>query len=165
MWSGTNHADGHPKTLYSNGKILYNKNNKPRRGQQTKKENTAMGKFVVKQVKTGMVFNLKAGNGEVIATSEIYTTEAACMNGIESIRRNAIEAKLEDQTVEGYEAVTNPKFEVYTDKAGEFRFRLKAKNGEIIAVGEGYKTKASCLNGIDSIRRNAPEASVEKVES
>lgn len=124
-----------------------------------------MGKFVVKQVKTGMVFNLKAGNGEVIATSEIYTTEAACMNGIESIRRNAIEAKLEDQTVEGYEAVTNPKFEVYTDKAGEFRFRLKAKNGEIIAAGEGYKTKASCLNGIDSIRRNAPEASVEKVES
>ena len=81
--------------------------------------------------------NLKAGNGEVIATSEIYATEAACMNGIESIRRNAIEAKLEDQTVEGYEAVTNPKFEVYTDKAGEFRFRLKAKNGEIIATGLG----------------------------
>lgn len=49
------------------------------------------------------------------------------MNGIESIRRNAIEAKLEDQTVEGYEAVTNPKFEAYTDKAGEFRFRLRAK--------------------------------------
>ena len=96
-----------------------------------------MGKFVVKQVKTGVIFNLKADNGEVIATSEIYTTEAACMNGIESIRRNAVEAKLEDQTVEGYEAVTNPKFEVYTDKAGEFRFRLKAKNGEIIAVGEG----------------------------
>ena len=89
--------------------------------------------------------NLKAGNSEVIATSEIYATEAACMNGIESIRRNAVEAKLEDQAVEGYEAVTNPKFEVYTDKAGEFRFRLKAKNGEIIAVGEGYKTKASCL--------------------
>lgn len=133
--------------------------------QQTKKEHTAMGKFGVKQVKTGVIFNLKAGNGEVIATSEIYATEAACMNGIESIRRNAIEAKLEDQTVEGYEAVTNPKFEVYTDKAGEFRFRLRAKNGEIIAVGEGYKTKASCLNGIDSIRRNAPEASVEKVES
>ena len=126
-----------------------------------------MGKFVVKQVKTGVIFNLKAGNGEVIATSEIYATEAACMNGIESIRRNAIEAKLEDQTVEGYEAVTNPKFEVYTDKAGEFRFRLKAKNGEIIAVGEGYKTKASCLNGIDSIRRNEPvdldtEAASEK---
>ena len=139
-----------------------------------------MGKFVVKQVKTGVIFNLKAGNGEVIATSEIYATEAACMNGIESIRRNAIEAKLEDQTVEGYEAVTNPKFEVYKGMTNPihravvpsmYRAILKetvcasiTKNGEIIAVGEGYKTKASCLNGIDSIRRNAPEASVEKVE-
>ena len=124
-----------------------------------------MGKFVVKQVKNGVMFNLKAGNGEVIATSEIYTTEAACMSGIESVRKNAVEAKLEDQTVAGYETVTNPKFEVYADKTGEFRFRLKARNGEIIAVGEGYKAKASCLNGIDSVRRNAPDASVEKLEA
>ena len=124
-----------------------------------------MGKFVVKQVKNGVMFNLKAGNGEVIATGEIYTTEAACMNGIESVRKNAVEAKLEDQTVAGYETVANPKFEVYADKTGEFRFRLKARNGEIIAVGEGYKAKASCLNGIDSVRRNAPDASVEKLEA
>ena len=124
-----------------------------------------MGKFVVKQVKNGVMFNLKAGNGEVIATSEIYTTEAACMNGIESVRKNAVEAELEDQTVAGYETVANPKFEVYADKTGEFRFRLKARNGEIIAVGEGYKAKASCLNGIDSVRRNAPDASVEKLEA
>ncbi len=119
-----------------------------------------MGKFVVKEVKTGFKFDLKAGNGEVIATSEVYTTEKACLNGIESVRKNAVEAKLEDQTVENYEAVTNPKFEVNVDKAGEFRFRLKARNGEIVATGEGYKAKASCLNGIDSIRRNAPEAEV-----
>ena len=123
-----------------------------------------MGKFVVKPTKTGFVFNLKAGNGEVIAVSEVYTTETACMNGIESVRKNAVEAKLEDQTVEGFEKVTNPKFEVYVDKAGEFRFRLKARNGEIVVVGEGYKAKASCLNGIDSIRRNAPEAEVVKAE-
>ena len=120
-----------------------------------------MGKFVVKATKIGFVFNLKAGNGEVIATSEVYTTEAACMKGVESVRKNAAEAKLEDQTVA---AVTNPKFEMYTDKAGEFRFRLKARNGEIIAVSEGYKAKVSCLNGIDSVRRNAPSAAVEKVE-
>ncbi len=119
-----------------------------------------MGKFVVKEVKTGFKFDLKAGNGEVIATSEVYTTEKACLNGIESVRKNAVEAKLEDQTVENYEAVTNPKFEVYVDKAGEFRFRLKARNGEIVATGEGYKAKASCLNGIESIRKNAPEAEV-----
>jgi len=123
-----------------------------------------MGKFVVKTTKTGFVFNLKAGNGEVIAVSEVYSTEDSCMNGIESVRKNAVAAKLEDQTVEGFETVTNPKFEVYTDKAGEFRFRLKARNGEIIAVGEGYKAKASCLNGIDSIRRNAPDAEVVKLE-
>jgi uncharacterized protein YegP (UPF0339 family) len=123
-----------------------------------------MGKFVVKATKTGFVFNLKAGNGEVIATSEIYTTEAACMKGVESVRNNAANAKLEDQTVAEVSAVTNPKFELYTDKAGEFRFRLKARNGEIIAVSEGYKAKASCLNGIDSVRRNAPDAAVEKPE-
>lgn len=120
-----------------------------------------MGKFVIKETKNGgFVFNLKAGNGEVIAVSETYSALPTCKNGIESVRKNAVEAKIEDQTVENFEKVTNPKFEVYTDKAGEFRFRLKAKNGEIIATGEGYKAKASCLNGIDSIRRNAPEAEV-----
>ena len=123
-----------------------------------------MGKFVVKATKTGFVFNLKAGNGEVIATSEVYTTEAACMKGVESVRNNAADAKLEDQTVAEVAAVTNPQFELYTDKAGEFRFRLKARNGEVIAASEGYKAKASCLNGIDSVRRNAPDAAVEKPE-
>ncbi|MBQ7147014.1 MAG: YegP family protein [Lachnospiraceae bacterium] len=120
-----------------------------------------MGKFVMGPTKNGgFRFNLKAGNGEVIATSETYSTDSACKAGIESVRKNAAEAKLEDQTVENFEKVTNPKFEVYQDKAGEFRFRLKAGNGEIIAVGEGYKAKASCLNGIESIRKNAPEAEV-----
>ncbi|MCB1164103.1 MAG: YegP family protein [Candidatus Krumholzibacteriia bacterium] len=52
------------------------------------------------------------------------------------------------------------KFEIYTDKAGEFRFRLKAANGQVIAVGEGYKSKDACLNGIESIKKNAPDAKV-----
>ena len=124
-----------------------------------------MGKFVVKATKTGFVFNLKAGNGETIATSEVYTTEAACMKGIESVRKNAADAKPEDQTAADVVAVTNPKFEVYTDKGGEFRFRLKARNGEVIAASEGYKAKVSCLNGVDSVRRNAPDAAVEKLEA
>ncbi len=124
-----------------------------------------MGKFEVKETKNGgFVFNLKARNGEVIAVSQTYKDEKNCLNGIESVRKNAVDAKLEDQTVENFETVTNPKFEVYTDKAGEFRFRLKARNGEIIVTGEGYKAKASCLNGIDSIRRNAPDSPVVKVE-
>ncbi|GCE00144.1 YegP family protein [Embleya hyalina] len=52
------------------------------------------------------------------------------------------------------------KFEMYTDKAGKFRFRLKAGNGQIIAVGEAYETRAACMNGIDSIKRNAADAKV-----
>jgi len=52
------------------------------------------------------------------------------------------------------------KFEVYTDKSGEYRFRLKAGNGEIIAVGESYKQKAGCINGIESIKKNAPDAEI-----
>lgn len=122
-----------------------------------------MGKFVVKQTATGIKFDLKANNGEIIASSEVYTTEAACLNGIESVRNNCV-GEIEDQTAEGFETVKHPKFEMYLDKAGEFRFRLKARNGEIIATSEGYKAKAGCLNGIDSVKRNAPDAPVEKAE-
>ncbi|MEN8614271.1 YegP family protein [Dehalogenimonas sp. THU2] len=53
------------------------------------------------------------------------------------------------------------KFELYQDKAGEFRFRLVASNGQTIAVSEGYKAKASALNGIESVKTNAPTASIE----
>ncbi len=123
-----------------------------------------MGKFVVKNTKTGVKFDLKATNGEVIATSEVYSKEASCKAGIASVKKNAPVAAVENQTVEGYAVEKHPKFEVYTDKAGEFRFRLKATNGQIIAVGEGYKKLASCLNGIDSVKRNAPDAPIVKEE-
>ena len=119
-----------------------------------------MGKFVLKTVATGYKFDLKAGNGEVIATSEVYTTEAACKNGIESVAKNAPVAGVEDKTVEGFEAVKHPKFEMYVDKAGEFRFRLKATNGQVIAVSEGYTSKAGCENGIASVKKNAADAEV-----
>ena len=121
-----------------------------------------MGKFVIRNTKTGIKFDLKAKNGEVIATSEVYKSETACKNGIASVQKNAVVAAVEDQTVEGFEKAKHPKFEIYADKAGEFRFRLKATNGQIIAVGEGYKTKASCLNGIESIKKNAPDAEIVK---
>ena len=124
-----------------------------------------MGKFVIKQAKSGFMFNLKAGNGEIIATSEIYTTLDACKNGIASVQKNAPIAAIEDQTKADFQTEKNPKFEVYADKRGEFRFRLKAANGQIIAVGEGYKAKASCLNGIASIVKNAPDAAVVTEEA
>ncbi len=123
-----------------------------------------MGKFVIRETKTGIKFDLKAGNGEVIATSEVYASEAACRNGVASVMKNAPVAAVENQTVEGYAVEKHPKFEVYADKAGEFRFRLKATNGQIIAVSEGYKAMANCLNGIESVKKNAVDAPVEKVE-
>ena len=123
-----------------------------------------MGKFVIKTVASGIKFDLKAGNGEVIATSEVYTSKSACENGIESVRKNAPVAAIEDQTIEGFATEKNPKFEVYKDNKGEYRFRLKATNGQIIATGEGYVAKASCLNGVESVRRNAPEAPVDEAE-
>ena len=119
-----------------------------------------MGKFVVKETVTGVKFDLKAGNGQVIATSEVYSSEAACLNGIESVKKNAPVAAVEDQTKEGFATEKNPKFEVYTDKAGEFRFRLTASNGQTIAVSEGYTAHANCLNGIESVKENAPDAEV-----
>ena len=120
-----------------------------------------MGKFVIKTMKNGeFTFSLKATNGqEILAAGEGFKTLATCKNSIESVKKNAL-AHVEDQTVEGFETLTHPKYEVYLDKAGEYRFRLKARNGEIIAVSEGYVAKASCLNGIESVRKNAAEAEV-----
>ena len=122
-----------------------------------------MGKFEIKTTDAGYRFNLKAGNGEIIATRQTYKSLDSCKNGIESVKKNAPIANLEDQTKEGFAEEKNPKFEVYVDKAGEFRFRLKAKNGEIIATGEGYKALAGCKNGIESIRKNAPDAEIKEV--
>ena len=120
-----------------------------------------MSKFVIREVPSGIKFDLKATNGQVIATSEVYESKAACENGIASVRKNAPIAKLEDQTVEKYKTATNPKFEMYEDKGGAYRFRPKSRNGQIIATSENYTTKAACENGIASVRKNAPEAEVE----
>lgn len=119
-----------------------------------------MGKFVIKTTASGVKFDLKAGNGQVIATSEVYESEAACKNGIESVKKNAPLAGIENQTEEGYEAAKCPKFEIYADKAGEYRFRLKATNGQIIATSEGYKALSGCMNGIESVKENAVDADV-----
>ena len=124
-----------------------------------------MGKYVVKSTKNGgFKFDLKATNGQVIATSQVYKRKETCLKGVESVRKNAPAAGVEDQTVEGFEVLKHPKFEVYQDKAGEYRFRLKARNGEIILASEGYKEKKSCLSGIESVKKNAPDAEVVRAE-
>ena len=123
-----------------------------------------MGKFVIKKTNTGYNFNLKANNGETIATSEVYTTLDAARNGVASVAKNAPIANLEDQTLADFEVAKHPKFEIYKDKSEQFRFRLKAKNGQVISASEGYKSKKSCENGIASVRKNAAEADITVAE-
>ena len=125
-----------------------------------------MGKYVINKTAAGYTFGLKAANGETIATGgDVYSGIDSVRSGIKSVETNAPAAAVEDQTVEGYRTVKNPKFEIYSDKAGEFRFRLKAKNGQVIAVSEGYTSKANCKNGIESVKKNSVNSPViEPVE-
>ena len=105
-----------------------------------------MGKFVISQRKNGEYqFNLKAGNGQVILTSEGYTTLAACKNGIESVKKNSQE---------------DARFERKEAKDGSPFFNLKATNGQVIGKSEMYSSTAACENGIESVKKNAPEAEV-----
>jgi len=126
-----------------------------------------MGKFVIKKTPSGgFNFSLYAANMEKIAvSSQIYTTKSACKNGMASVGKHAVkcisEGKIEDQTLKKVENKTCPKFEIYLDKAGLFRYRLIASNGESIAMSEdGYKSKSGCINGIKSVSVNAPDAEI-----
>ena len=118
-----------------------------------------MGKFVIRKVQSGVKFDLFAVNGEKIATSEVYDTLSACRKGMESMIKNVEKAHFCDLT-QG-ETAANPRFEIYQDRAGEFRFRLRARNGKVIASSEGYSGKAGCLAGVESVRQNAPIAVIE----
>ena len=118
------------------------------------------GKFIVMRArKDRFVFKLKAGNGEIIAVGNAYPSADACQKDVEAVKACAL-APIEDQTVHGYQQLPHPKYEVYKDEAGEFRFRLKGSDGKLLATGEGYTAKASCFNGIASIGRNAPQAQI-----
>ena len=117
--------------------------------------------FETYQDKSGKYrFRLKAANGEVIASGEGYASMRGCLNGIESIKKNAPEAKMVDEG----KKVGGPVFEIFKDKSGQHRFRLKAANGEIIAVSEGYTSKDRCLDGIASVEKNASIAKIVEVK-
>lgn len=105
-----------------------------------------MGKFFVTLRKNGEYqFNLKATNGQVILTSEGYTTKAACLNGVESVKKNSpVEAR----------------YEVKVAKNGKPFFNLKATNGQVIGASQMYSSERSMKNGIASVMNNAPEAPV-----
>lgn len=106
-----------------------------------------MGKFAISTRKNGeFQFNLKAGNGEVILTSEGYTTRTGCENGIASVKKNC-----------GDDA----RYDRKTSSNGKHYFNLKASNGQVIGTSEMYESATSMENGIASVKKNAPKATVE----
>lgn len=108
-----------------------------------------MGKFEVKTDNSGEFrFNLKAANGQVILSSEGYTTKAACENGIESVKKNSQD---------------DARFERKTAKNGKHYFNLKASNGQVIGSSQMYADESGMENGIESVKKNAPGAPVEEV--
>lgn len=118
------------------------------------------GKFEIYVDKKGEFrFRLKAANGEPIGTSEGYSSKSACANGIDAVRRHSAKAEIVDEG-----AGKCPKFEIYTDKKGEFRFRLVASNGEPILASESYKAKASAINGCEAVKKSAADADVSEAE-
>ncbi len=104
-------------------------------------------KFEIKKASDGQFyFNLKAGNGEIILTSEMYKAKASALNGIESVKKNAPH---------------DERYERKADKAGHPRFNLKAANGEVIGASESYSSESAREHGIESVKKNAPEATTD----
>lgn len=103
-----------------------------------------MGKFVVSTRNNGeFQFVLKASNGQVILSSEGYTTKPACLKGIESVKKNSLVEK---------------RFDILESKNGKSYFTLRATNGQIIGSSEMYESLSGCKNGIQSVMKNASEA-------
>ena len=106
-----------------------------------------MGKFVITKRKNDeFQFNLKASNGQVILSSEGYTTKSSCENGIESVKTNS---------------QNDSRFDRKTSANDKFYFNLKASNGQIIGTSEMYENASGRDNGIESVKTNAPNAEVE----
>ncbi len=121
------------------------------------------GKFEIKKAKDGrFVFNLYASNHVIIATSQVYSSSTSALNGVRSVVANAT-APIEDQTLKHAEILTYPKWEIYEDKGGQYRFRLYASNGSCICHSQGYTSKANCKSGIESIIKTVPDATIEKI--
>ncbi len=104
------------------------------------------GKFECYKDKAGEYrFRLKAGNGETILSSEGYSSKSGCENGIASVRKNCV----------------NPdRFEKKETEGGKFRFNLKASNGQVVGTSQGYSSASGCDNGIKSVAKSAPDATV-----
>ncbi len=122
-----------------------------------------MWKFIIHQnLETKIDYVLKAADGRVILQSRTYSSDNACRKGIASVTRNSHTLNLEDHTGPGpVKPVKHPKYEIYRDSAGRVYFQLKASNGQVVGISDGYNSKEECLAGIKELRANGPSAVVE----
>ena len=124
---------------------------------------TRNGKFDIRRAKDGrFFFNLYASNYVVIAYSQMYSSTQSAMTGIKSVMANAAISPIEDTTLKKPTSLPFPKWEIYIDRAGEYRFRLYSSNGNCVCHSHGYSTKATCKGGIESIIRFSKESDISK---
>ena len=157
-------AKAEPKTA-SKVKELYDDSPEVKGAVAVSESNeTANGKWDIRRAKDGrFFFSLYASNHTVIAYSQIYSSTSAVSTGINSVITNAPKAEIEDTTLKKTTIIPCPKWEIYYDKAGEYRFRLYAPNGLVVChSSHGYSTKGGCKGGIESIKRFSAEAKVDK---
>lgn len=110
-------------------------------------------KYQVYRDKAGKYrFRLRAANNKIVAVSQGYESKESCINGVKSVQNNC-NSQVQDTTVK-MENLTNPKYEIFMDASSEFRFHLKASNGEIIAASEGYETKQGAMHGIEAVQNS-----------
>ena len=120
-----------------------------------------MGKVIIKKTSNdGYHFTVVANNGQVVGVSQTYKSLKSAKSGIESVKRNR-NSYIEDQTVPDFKELGFPKWQIFKDAAGDFRFRLVAMNGEtVLAASEGYSRKESAIKGLDSVRANLEELNI-----
>jgi uncharacterized protein YegP (UPF0339 family) len=130
----------------------------------TESKATKSGRFDIKRTKDGrFVFNLYSANKVLIATSQTYSSSQSAMAGVKSVMANAARAEIEDTTLKTPRPASFPKWEVYLDKASEYRYRLYATNGQCVVHSKmGYPHKTSCKRAIQSIVRLAEDANIDK---
>ena len=123
-----------------------------------------VGSFDIKKAKDGrFVFNLYSANKVIIATSQVYSSSQSAVIGIKSVMANALKAQIEDLTLKTPDPKSYPKWEIYVDRAGEYRFRLNATNANCVCHAKaGYATKSNCKRAIESIIRLAESAEIDK---
>ena len=131
---------------------------------EDEKNDAITGKFEINRSKDGKkyFFNLYASNKIGIATSQMYSSAQSALIGVKSVISNAANAPVEDQTLKTFETLPFPKWIIYIDKGGKYRFHLSAANGSNVCHSQGYTTKSACKNGIDSVIRSSRNAVIDK---